>query len=328
MKIAKQCQVLRGEAKRYKIIGREGSYHGATYGAMSASGILRPITHRYFDPLVPGYLHVPPHNCYRCPYGQSYPSCDLNCAEAIENEIRTQGEDLVAAVIGEPIPAGPGALVPPPEYWPRVRQICDEHGVLLISDEVITGFGRTGRMFACEHFGLVPDLITVAKGLSSGYAPVAAAVAQLDVATAFVGEDEKALRHVFTYGGHPPSCAAALKNIEIIERENLLDNTRVMGQRLLDGLQTLRSHPLVGDVRGIGLLVALDLVTDRETKAPLPRDQGRKIGRYLREAGILTRVTGILELAPPLIIDSEQVDWLVEVIDRALGRYERESGLD
>ena len=326
MKIAKQYQVLRGEAKRYKIIGRRGSYHGSTYGAMSASGTMRSLTHRYFDPLVPGYLHVPSHHCYRCEFGLSYPSCDLSCAEAIEKEIQLQGEDLVAAVIGEPIPAGPGALVPPPEYWPRVREICDQHGVLLVADEVISAFGRTGRMFACEHFGLVPDLITVAKGLSSGYAPVAAAVAQLDVAEAFVGDDEKAIRHVFTYGGHPPSCAAALTNIEIIEKEHLVGNAHLMGQRLLDGLEALRRHPVVGDVRGIGLLVALEMVADRQTKTPISREDGRKIAAYLRDEGILTRVTTVLELAPPLIIDREQVDWMVGAIDRALDRYEKEQG--
>ena len=327
MKIAKQYHVLHGDARRFNVIGRRHSYHGATVGSMSVSGNSRGLVHRYFDPLMPGALHVPGHYCYRCDYGMSYPACELRCAQAIEQEIQFNGEESVAAVIGEPVPAGPGALVPPPEYWPRVREICDQHGVLLIADEVINGFGRTGRMFACDHWGLLPDLITLAKAMSSGHAPIGAAVARLGIAEAFVGEDEKALRHVFSYGGHPPSCAAALKNIEIIERERLVENARLMGERLLDGLETLRSHPIVGDVRGIGLLAGVELVTDRQEKTPISADAGRKIGHYLKEEGILTRVWNVLSLAPPLCISPEQVDWLVAVIDQVLGRFEKESGL-
>ena len=326
MKIAKQYHVLRGDARRFKVIGRRHSYHGATYGSMSVSGTSRRLTHRYFAPLVPGALHVPGHYCYRCDYGMSYPACELRCAEAIEQEIQYHGEESVAAVIGEPVPAGPGALVPPPEYWPRVREICNQHGVLLIADEVINGFGRTGRMFACEHWGLAPDAITLAKGMSSGYAPIGAAVAKLNIAEAFVGEDEKALRHVLSFGGHPPSCAAASKNIQIIEREGLVENARLMGERLIAGMETLRNHPIVGDVRGLGLLAGIELVVDRETKTPISTDDGRKIGRYLMEEGVLTRVGNVLDLAPPLCITGEQVDWLVEVVDRVLGRFEKESG--
>ena len=325
LKIAKQYHVLRGDAKRFKIIGRWGSYHGATYGSMSVSGNFRPLTHHYFEPLVPGSLHVPGHYCYRCDLNMSYPACDLRCAEAIEREIQIQGEEMVAAVIGEPVPAGPGALIPPPEYWPRVREICDQHGVLLIADEVINGFGRTGRMFACEHWDLGPDLITLAKGLSSGYAPIGAAVAKLDVAEAFVGEDDKALRHVFSFGGHPPSCAAALKSVEIIEREGLVENARLMGERLLEGLQTLRHHPVVGDVRGLGLLLGVELVVDRETKTSISADDARRITQYLRDEGVLTRVGAVLDLAPPLCVSCEQVDWLVKVVDRVLTRFERET---
>lgn len=326
MKIAKQYHVLSGDAKRFKVIGRRHSYHGATYGSMSVSGNFRRLTHRYFEPLMPGALHVPGHYCYRCDFGMSYPACDLRCAEAIEQMIQFQGEESVAAIIGEPIPAGPGALVPPPEYWPRVREICDQHGVLLIADEVIDAFGRTGSMFACEHWDLVPDVITLAKGLSSGYAPIGAAVARRDVAEAFVGEDEKALRHVFSFGGHPPSCMAALKNIEIIEREGLVENARVMGERLMDGLETLRSHPIVGDVRGLGLLAGIELVADRKTRAPISGEDARKISRYLKEEGVLTRVWSVLCLAPPLCVTREQVDWLVGVVDRVLHRFEKESG--
>jgi adenosylmethionine-8-amino-7-oxononanoate aminotransferase len=327
MKIAKQYHVLRRDARRFHIIGRRHSYHGSTMGSLSVSGNLRAPTHRYFDPLMPGALHVPGHYCYRCDYRMSYPACELRCADAIEQEIQFHGEGSVAAVIGEPVPAGPGALVPPPEYWRRVREICDQYGVLLIADEVINGFGRTGRMFACEHWGLQPDLITLAKAMSSGHAPIGAAVARLPIAEGFVGEDEKALRHVFSFGGHPPSCAAALKNIEIIERERLVENARVMGSRLLDGLETLRSHPIVGDVRGIGLLAGVELVIDRRKKTPISADAARMIGHYLKEESVLTRVWNVLSLAPPLCISLEQVDWLVEVVDRVLSRFEKEKGL-
>ena len=327
MKIAKQYHVLRGDTRRFKVIGRWGSYHGATYGSMSVSGNFRRLTHRYFEPLMPGALHVPGHYCYRCYFGMSYPTCELRCAQAIEQEIQLHGEESIAAVIGEPVPAGPGVLVPPQEYWPLVREICDRYGVLLIADEVINGFGRTGRMFACEHWGLVPDIITLAKGMTSGYAPMGAAVARLSIAEAFVGEDEKALRHVFSFGGHPSSCAAALKNIEIIEREGLVENAFFMGKRLLDGLETVRRHPVVGDVRGLGLLLGVELVTDRKTKTPISAQDARKITRYLKEEGVLTRVSGVLDLAPPLCVTQKQVDWLVEVLDRVLGRFEKERGL-
>jgi len=327
MKIAKQYHVLRGENRRFKVIGRWGSYHGATYGSMSVSGNFRRVTHHYFEPLMPGALHVPGHYCYRCYFGMSYPACGLRCAQAIEQEIQFHSEESIAAVIGEPVPAGPGALVPPLEYWPLVREICDKYGVLLIADEVINGFGRTGRMFACEHWGLIPDIITLAKGMTSSYAPMGVAVARRSIAEAFVGEDEKALRHVFSFGGHPPSCVAALKNIEIIEREGLVENAFFMGKRLLDGLKTLRHHPVVGDVRGLGLLFGVELVVDRKTKTPIEASDARKITQYLKEEGVLTRVSSVLDLAPPLCVTQKQVDWLVEVLDRVLGRFEKERGL-
>jgi adenosylmethionine-8-amino-7-oxononanoate aminotransferase len=319
MKIAKQYQVLRGESRRYKVIGRRGSYHGATYGSMSVSGNFRRLTHRYFDPLMPGALHVPGHYCYRCDYKMTYPECELRCAQAIE--------ETVAAFIGEPVPAGPGALVPPPEYWPMVRKICDRYGVLLIADEVFVGFGRTGKMFSFEHWNLIPDIVTVAKAMSSGYAPIGAAIAKLKIAEAFVGPDEKALRHVFSFGGHPASCAAALKNIEILEREKLVENSRQMGDRLRDGLDSLHNHPIVGEIRSLGLLAGIELVIDRKSKASISDEDAHLLTQYFKDEGVLTRVNTVLCLAPPLCITAEQVDWLVEVIDRVLRKFEKEREL-
>jgi adenosylmethionine-8-amino-7-oxononanoate aminotransferase len=327
MKIAKQYQVLRGESRRYKVIGRRGSYHGATYGSMSVSGNFRRLTHRYFDPLMPGALHVPGHYCYRCDYKMTYPECELRCAQAIEQEIHFQGEETVAAFIGEPVPAGPGALVPPPEYWPMVRKICDRYGVLLIADEVFVGFGRTGKMFSFEHWNLIPDIVTVAKAMSSGYAPIGAAIAKLKIAEAFVGPDEKALRHVFSFGGHPASCAAALKNIEILEREKLVENSRQMGDRLRDGLDSLHNHPIVGEIRSLGLLAGIELVIDRKSKASISDEDAHLLTQYFKDEGVLTRVNTVLCLAPPLCITAEQVDWLVEVIDRVLRKFEKEREL-
>lgn len=327
IKIARQYHHFTGSPKRFKIIGRRGSYHGSTFGAMSVSGT-RQLNEPYFSPFMQGTMHVAPPYCYRCDYRQVYPTCDVYCVDAIEQMIQFEGPQTVAAVIAEPVSASAGIVIPPPEYLPRLRAICDRHGVLLITDEVINGFGRTGKMFASEHWDVVGDIMTVAKGLSSGYAPIAAAICRPRVVQAFTGGDEKRLAHLLTFGGQAAACAAALANIDILLRENLVENAATMGAYLLQLLQGLDHHPTVGEVRGIGLLAGVELVKDRDCKEKFAPDgeEVKTLNTLLADNGLLTRATHIIFLAPPLCISRAEVERIVEIIDNSLTTFERQFG--
>lgn len=327
IKIAKQYHYFAGSPKRLKIIGRRGSYHGATYGAMSVSG-MRQQSEPYHSPFMNGTFHVSPPYCYRCDYRHTYPSCDVYCADAIEQMIVYEGPQTVAAVIAEPVSASNGIVVPPPEYLPRLRQICDRHGVLLIIDEVINGFGRTGKMFAAEHWDVVGDIMTVAKGLSSGYAPIAATICRPHIVEAFASDSGKKLSHLLTFGGHAAACAAALANLAIMQRERLVENAATMGAYLLEQLQGLRHHPTVGDVRGIGLLAGVELVKDQATKEKFAMDgaEVQTLNAALIDHGLLTRATHIILLSPPLCITRAEVDRVVDIIDRSISTMEKHYG--
>ena len=329
MKIAKQVQAMRGHPKRYKIIARRGGYHGATFGAMS---ITSARNEAYFGPFMYGVSFVPSPNRYRNDFGLEGEAGDLACAEAIEQEIMAQGPQTVAAVIGEPISVSNNNHVPSPRYWQRVREICDKHGVLLICDEVINGFARTGTMFATEQFGIVPDLMTMAKGLSSGYAPIAAVGVSERIYEEFKKQD-LALAHLLTFGGQAVACAAALKNIEILEREKLAQRSAEEGRHLLKLLEKLRSHPTVGDVRGLGLMCAVELVKDKKTKEPFgwgpaagAHAFSRRLMVLMEERGLLTRVFQSVQICPPLVITREELERMVAIIDDSLTVAEREFG--
>src|SRR5215469_2107466 len=329
MKIAKQAQAMRGFPKRYKIIARRGSYHGATFGAMS---ITSSRNEKYFGPFMHGVSFVPSPNRYRNDFGLEGEEGDLRCAEAIEQEILAQGPDTVAAVIGEPISTSNGSHVPSPSYWQRVREICNTHGVLLVMDEVINGFGRTGTMFATEQFGVVPDLMTMAKGLSSGYAPIAAVAVGTHLFDEFKKQDVP-LAHLLTFGGQAVSCAAALKNLEILRREELPQQSARLGRYLLGLLDGLRHHPTVGDVRGLGLMCAVELVRDKETKEPFAwgpaaasHPYNRRVGELMEERGLLTRAFMSIQLCPPLVISKEEIDEIVTIVDESLSAAEQEFG--
>jgi adenosylmethionine-8-amino-7-oxononanoate aminotransferase len=329
LKIAKQVQAMRGFPKRYKVIARRGGYHGATLAAMS---ITSSRSETYFGPFMYGVSFVPSPNRYRNDFGLDGEAGDLACAEAIEQEILAQGPETVAAVIGEPVSVANSTHVPSPRYWQRVREICDAHGVLLIMDEVINGFGRTGTMFATEQFGVVPDLMTMAKGLSSGYAPIAAVAVGARLFEEFKKQDV-ALAHLLTFGGQAVSCAAALKNLEILQREELPQRSARQGSYLLGRLERLRPHPTVGDVRGLGLMCAVEIVRDKETKEPFgwgPAAAGhpycRRVTELMAERGLLTRVFMSLQLCPPLVISTEEIDEMVAIVDDSLTLAEREFG--
>jgi adenosylmethionine-8-amino-7-oxononanoate aminotransferase len=328
LKIAKQVQALRGFPKRYKVIARRGSYHGMTFGAMSLTTGNRTQQERFFGPLMDGVYHVPSPNHYRNDFGIAGEAGDIMCARWVEQEILFQGPETVAAVIGEPISTANGVHIPSPKYWQLLREICDRHGVLLIMDEVITGFGRTGAWFAAEHFGAVPDIMTLAKGLSSGYAPIAATIVRPEVFEVFTSE-KNTVSHLLTFGGQAVAAAAALKNIEILARERLPERAAEHGPYLLAGLNSLKdTHPTVGDVRGLGLLCALELVKDKATKEKWARDSAfiKRMHDLVTERRMLTRVWELLHIAPPLIVTRAEIDSIVAILDASLTIAEREFG--
>ena len=325
LKIARAYQKRVGESGRYKIISRRRSYHGATGGVMWLAD--HPGRADY-GPAMTGMVYAPQPNPYRCELGGQTPSeCAVRCAQAVEDLILFHGPSTVAAFIAEPISSAATAAVPGDEYWPMIRQICDKYGVLLISDEVICGFGRTGKMFAMEHWGVVPDIMTVAKGVVSSYLPIAAAIASTDVAEVFAGEDSS-FRQALTFGGHPVAAAAALKNIEIMENEGMVENSAETGAYMLNQLESLQDeHPIIGDARGIGLLQGMELVSDRDTKAEFPSELkiGERLSEKFRQEGlILGARDSSVGVSPSLCITRDEVDEIVAAIDRALGRLETE----
>jgi putrescine aminotransferase len=322
MKLAKHYHYFNGNPARYKIISRKGAYHGVNGYAIRALGTLMPMR-QIMEPVAPGAVYVESPYCYRCPYGLNYPDCDIRCARDIDRTIEFEDPNLISAFIGEPIMQGMGALEPPPEYWPIVREICSRYDILLIIDEVICGFGRTGRMFAIEHFGIQPDLMTMAKGISSGYIPLGAAACADKVM-----EPIEHFMHLHTYGNHPVACAAAIKNIQILQEEKLVQNAAEMGTYFLEGLKTLERHPTVGEARGTGLWLALDFTSDKKTRAGFPIANVSSIVARARQRGILVKIMGAaLEIAPPLIVEKEHIDLTVEVLDQCIAEEEMEMGL-
>jgi adenosylmethionine-8-amino-7-oxononanoate aminotransferase len=282
LKMARQYHVERGEPSRDKVIGRWTSYHGATLGGLSVGGAVG--RRAKYVPMLLDMPHIPPIYCYRCPWGLTYPTCGVTCADELEREIQRVGPDRVAAFIAEPIVASVGgAIQPQPEYFPKIREICDRYGVLLIVDEVITGFGRTGKMFGIEHYGVIPDLMVMGKGISSGYAPLAA-VAVRDHVRAVFKEKGVAFEHIFTYGGSPVATAAGIAVVDILRREKLAERAEELGPVLASTLQSLRESPIVGDVRSIGFMAGVEFVSDRETRAPF--EPTTKVAVRVRETGL------------------------------------------
>ncbi len=324
IKLARQYHEANGEGRRYKVVSLRRAYHGATIGALSATGWSPGfgVFRRSADPMVPaaGFASAMPPYCHRCELDLAHPACRLACATTIEQAILGSDPELVSCVIVEPVLSTAGCIVPPPGYLARVREICDRYGILLISDEVVCGFGRTGRWFGIDHAGVVPDIIAVAKGLTSGYAPMAAAIARREIA-----ERIPIFFDVHTYGGHPVSAAAALANLAIIEREGLVENAATVGAYMLGLLEGLRRHAIVGDVRGSGLFMAVELVHDADrTGAPGPNvpvdDQVAGVARRMRL--FVRPLGGTIILGPPLIFTKAQAERTVEVLDTALSEVE------
>ena len=326
IKIAKQYHYNRGDKKRYKTISRIGSYHGQTAGALSVNAA-NYANRAPFEPLMPGSLHVPGINCYRCPYEKTYPECDVFCARTVEDRILFEKPETIACLIAEPISIANGTYVPPAKYWQTLRNLCDKYGILLIADEVINGFGRTGTWFAVEQFGITPDLMTTAKGISSGYIPIGAVMAHRKVADAFLGGKDEMFASGLTFGTHPVSTAVALRNVEILERERLPENAAAMGRFLAEALpEVVGRHRIAAEARGTGLLWSIEVVKDPETREAFPAefDLGTRLVQKMRARGLLTRAGNLIHIAPPLVINREEMGTIVEIIDDSLTELESE----
>ncbi|MHA1549153.1 MAG: aminotransferase family protein [Alphaproteobacteria bacterium] len=323
LKLAKQYQVESGRKPRaYKIISRWNAYHGATMGAQSVTDWLG--TRHISEPGVPGTTLIPGPTRSRNPFGMPDEEYGELCATYLEQQILHEGPELVAAFIAEPVMQANGVQVPPAAYFPRVREICDRYDVLLIIDEVITGFGRTGAWFASEHFGISPDIMTVAKAMTAGYFPAGAAIARPEIVDAI-----PTFRHVHTFSGHGGGAAAALATLAICQRDGLIEKARDNGRFFLEELQSaLHGSPIVGDVRGIGMWVAVDLTADPGTKAPFTDDTAAAIVRRMRTNGVLSSPIGTaFEMAPPLITERDQLAQAVAVTAESVHNVASARGL-
>ncbi len=299
---------------RQKILARYISYHGATYGAVTLSGDYRrpPV-----EPGIPGVIHCFDPYCYRCVFGHTPESCHRECITHIEQMIQYENPDTVAALFMEGVTGSNGILVPPDDYWPRLREITRKYGILLISDEVMSGFGRTGKWFAVDHWDVVPDIMTIAKGLTSGYLPLGGVVVSDPIAQHF---EDKMLFMGLTYYGHPLSCAAAIATLDVYEQENLIENSRRMGEVLAAELARMKAqHPAIGDVRSIGLFSAIELVRDRESREPMSQNVMNAIKSHLLADGLTTFINrNMVFVCPPLIITQDELLAGLAIIERAI----------
>jgi adenosylmethionine-8-amino-7-oxononanoate aminotransferase len=310
---------------KYKIIHRDRSYHGSTLATMSACN--PGLDNSDFAPFAPGFVSIPTPYCYRCPLDESYPSCEIACAQALEQAIETEGEDTVAAFIGEGVVGSEGFIPPPPEYWPKVRAICTKHNVLMIMDEVITGFGKTGKFWAYQHWNVIPDLMTSSKGISSGYVPMSAVGITENVYRGMT-EKNKPFPHLHTFTGHPVACAISLKVIEIMERENLVERAATLGAYVKDRLMALKEKsPYVGDVRVLGLMQGIELVADKDSKKRFdPEKQiGIRVSRLAREKGVLYGSVGddIMLMCPTPTTTMDEMDQILDVVEWSIMQIDR-----
>jgi len=318
VKTARYYWKLKGKPDKTKVISRQWGYHGVTLAAMSATGIESywPM----FEPRVPGFVHIP------SPYPYRYDapgdvSPGIAAADELEQMILREGPGTVAMFLAEPVQGAGGVIVPPDDYFPRIREICDKYEVLLVADEVITGFGRTGKMFGLEHWGIEPDMIQFAKAVTSGYFPLGGIGINDEIAEVLNSGDEIWM-HAYTYSAHPVGCAVALRNIDIIEQEDFTAQAAEKGARLLERLQSdLSHHPHVGEVRGLGLMAAVEIVADKITKDEFPKEDqvGAKVNAATQKRGVFSRLRGdVFCIAPPIVISEVQIDRLVDVLKESI----------
>jgi adenosylmethionine-8-amino-7-oxononanoate aminotransferase len=325
MQIARQYWLAAGKSGKYKVISLQGGYHGATMGTFAICGL--PHLAQAYAPLeVPGFAKVKPPHPFRDLAGGTEAELIARRIAEMREAIVREGPDTVSAVIMEPVLSSGGFIMPPIGWLRAVRALCDELDVLMIADEVITGFGRTGRWFACEHDQVVPDLMSVAKGITSGYIPLSASIARGRLADAFSDTSTQENVHPNTYAAHPVACAAALANLRIMEQDNLVANAEKMGTRLREGLRTaVGKHPIVGEVRGRGLLVCVDFVKPDGSGKALDAKQVAELDRKAWERGAIVYARGtVLRLAPPLCITAAEVDELVAVVADSIDSLQRD----
>ncbi len=337
VKIARQYFVERSQPEKSKIISLRLGNHGSTMGAFSLSG----ITHRragYLPYLIP-HPQVHPAYCYRCAYRKEYPACDLHCAHEVERIIELEGAETVAAFIAEPVMgAGCPGLTPPPEYFPLIQSMCKKHDVLFIADEVMTGFGRTGKNFGIDHWEVCPDIMACGKGISSGYSPLGAVIVHSDIYDLFLDSARGSFFMGHTYSGNPLSCAVGSAVLDYITEHSLVERSAVMGEYMAERLRPLEKHPTVGEIKGRGLLQGVELVADRETRRAFPAharfgasvaEEAFRLGLFIYEGS--PSMEGYLGdhilLAPPFIVTEEQVEEIVAILDTALSKTEAEQGL-
>jgi putrescine aminotransferase len=312
IKTARFFWISQDRPEKLKIISREHAYHGVTMGAMSATGIASywPM----FGGKLPGFIHIPSPYPYRYAGG--------NPADELEKAILREGPDTVAAFIAEPVQGAGGLIVPQNDYFPRIREICDKYDVLLMSDEVITGFGRTGKWFGLEHWNVQPDIMSFAKGVTSGYLPLGGiGVSERVYKVIAEVPPQRRWMHAFTYSAHPTCCAVALVTLDIIEREGLVEAAARKGKKLLDGLKQLASQESVGDIRGLGLMCGIEFVEDKATKKPFPPDRkmGARVQQECSRRGLVSRIKDdIYMLAPPFVVTDAEIDRMVNILGEAI----------
>ncbi|PKO66228.1 MAG: aspartate aminotransferase family protein [Betaproteobacteria bacterium HGW-Betaproteobacteria-16] len=326
LKLARQYHKLRGEKDRFKFISLRQGYHGVHFGGMSVNG--NTNFRRAYEPLLPGCFHIDTPWLYRNPFTNDPLELGEICAELLEREIVFQGPDTVAAFIAEPVQGAGGVIVPPANYWPLVRKICDKHGVLLIADEVVTGFGRTGHLFGTRLWGVNADLWCLAKGISSGYVPLGATAISAKVSQVF--NDDKtgqaAVGHGYTYSAHPVGAAAALATLEQIEALDVPGNAGRVGAVMQERLRRLeQTCSFVGNVRGVGLMLGIEMVDDKATRTPMPRssDIPARVAKEAYLRGLMVRISGPnLILSPPLVISQAEMDYLCDTLEAAFAAVE------
>jgi adenosylmethionine-8-amino-7-oxononanoate aminotransferase len=326
VKLARAYHLAIGQPSRHRVVRRSVSYHGNTLATLALSG--RPILRAPYRPLLHETPETPAPFCYHCPLQRSYPDCGVACVDELDATIERLGPETVSAYLAEPIlGASAGGAIPPEDYARRAREICTRHGVLYVDDEVMTGFGRTGRWFGIEWSGVAPDIVTCGKGMSGGYMPVGGVLASRRIVDALAKDG--GFTHGFTFSHNPVTAAACLKTLEILEQERLVERAEALGTRLLERLAALRAHPHVGDVRGRGLLAGLELVADKATRRPFPRAERKAeaVGLRCFEKGLVTYPSGgcatgtdgdVVMLAPPFVVNEAQLEEMVALLERTL----------
>ena len=326
VKLARAYHLASGQASRHKVVHRSVSYHGNTLATLSLSG--RPNLQAPYKPMLWATPETPAPFCYHCPLGKTFPECSVACVDELEAVIRREGPETVSAFVAEPIlGASAGAAAPPEDYARRAREICSRHGVLYIDDEVMTGFGRTGRWFGIEWSGIAPDIVTCGKGMSGGYMPVGGVLASERIVEALAKSG--GFTHGFTFSHNPVTAAACLATLEILERERLVERSRMLGETLLARLARLGEHPHVGEVRGRGLMTGVEIVADKAARRPFPRSERKaeSVGLRCFEAGLVSYPSGgcatgtdgdVVMLAPPFVVSEAQIEEMVAILDRVL----------